>query len=140
MGGNAIYLEGYNLKNVIRQNEIGFAGHCGVAVAGRKAWNADGDRRGDGAPQHPVGTEITDNHIHHCGLFDKVAPGVFCAVSDGTLIGHNLIEEMPHHAINLGASGYGRHIVEYNRIRHCCLESYDNAAVNCWIGRPGRAR
>ena len=125
VGGNAVYLEDYNYRNVIQSNEIAYAGHCGVGLIGKRHY--------DGVPHHPLGNEILDNFIHHCGVFDKVAPGVFCGVSDANLIGHNLIEEMPHHAINLGNHGYGRNIVEYNRVRFTCRETFDNAAINCWM-------
>ena len=126
VGGNAVVLQGHNFHNVIQGNEIADAGHCGVVLMGTR------DRHGSLA-QHPLYNEITDNHIHHCGCFDKAAPGVFCGLSDGNVIGHNLIEQVPHHAINLGNHGYGRNIVEYNDIRHACQESFDNAAVNCWM-------
>ena len=43
---------------------------------------------------------------------------------------------MPHHSINLGNSGYGRNILEYNEIRHTCLETYDNGSINCWMDDP----
>jgi parallel beta-helix repeat protein len=43
---------------------------------------------------------------------------------------------MPHHAINLGNSGFGRNIVEYNEIHHTCLETYDNTAINMWMEDP----
>ena len=126
VGGNAVYLEGHNFRNVVRGNEIAYAGHCGVVLIGTR-------RRTDHAVQHPLCNEVTDNHIHHCGVFDKAAVGVFCGLSDANLIGHNLIEQVPHHAINLGNHGYGRNLVEYNDIRYACQETYDNAAINCWM-------
>jgi len=125
VGGNAVYLEGFNFKNVIRGNEIAYAGHCGVGLIGKLEHRT--------VVQHPLCNEITDNYIHHCGVFNKVAAGVFGGVSDGNVIGHNRIEQMPHHAINLGNHGYGRNIVEFNDIRHTCQEAYDNAAINCWM-------
>lgn len=128
VGGNAIYLEGYNLKNIIRRNEISYAGHIGIGMAGNRDYQ--------NVPQHPLANKITDNHIHHCGIFDKIAPGVFCALSDGNIIGNNLIEHTPTHAVNLGDTGYGRNIVEYNRIRHTCQEAHDNAAVMSWMEDP----
>jgi len=125
VGGNAVFVEDYNLKNVIQRNEIDFAGHCGIVLLGR---------RDDPSGLHlPMCNDVTDNRIDHCGVFDKAAVGVFCGVSSGNVIGHNLIEHVPHHAINLGNSGYGRNIVEYNRIRHSCQETGDNAAINCWM-------
>ena len=40
-------------------------------------------------------------------------------------------------AVNFGNSGYGRNIVEYNEIRHACLETADVAAINSNIEDPG---
>lgn len=128
VGGNGIYLEDYNARNVIRNNEISHAGACGVVLIGSKYFHP--------VPHHPIYNEVVDNHIHHCGVFDKYVAGVFLGLSDGNLIGHNLIEYVPHHAINFGNSGYGRNIIEYNEIRHACLETYDNAAINCWMEDP----
>jgi len=125
VGGNAICAEGYNLKNVIQSNEIGHVGHCGITVIGAKDRGIE--------VRMPIATEIADNHIHHCGVYDTVAPGVFCGVSIGTAVRHNLIEQMPHHGINLGASGYGGNLVEYNRLRFCCMRNYDIGVINCWM-------
>lgn len=82
---------------------------------------------------HPLYNEVVDNHIHHCGVFNKYVAGVFLGLSTGNVVAHNLIEYLPHHAINLGNSGFGRNIVEYNKIRHVTLEAYDTAAINCWM-------
>jgi parallel beta-helix repeat protein len=83
-----------------------------------------------------VNNQILDNHIHHCGVYNKVAPAVFCALSDGNRIAHNLFEYTPEHAVNLGNSGYGRNIVEYNEIHFTCLETYDCSAIMCWMEDP----
>jgi len=40
---------------------------------------------------------------------------------------------MPHHAVNLGSNGFGRNIIEYNEIRHVCMELQATAAINCWM-------
>lgn len=128
VGGNGIYMEDYNSRNIIQHNEISYAGACGVVLIG--------SRYPHPAPHHPIYNQVTDNHIHHCGVYDKYIAGVFLGVSDGNIIGHNRIEYMPHHAINLGNSGYGRNIVEYNEIHHTCLETYDNTAINTWMEDP----
>lgn len=125
VGANAIYLECHNARNIIQHNHISHAGANGICLAGAK----DEDK-------HPIFNRIEYNHIHHCGAVNKYVAGVFLAVSDGNVIGHNDIHHMPHHAIDLGSSGYGRNIVEYNDIRHTCLEFYDTGAINCWMEDP----
>lgn len=142
VGGNAIYLEGPNLRNTIRRNEIDGAGANGIVLLGSK-------RRHPAPPQladpthparwrwhtqpHPQFNRIEDNHIHHCGALNKYVAGVFLGVSDGNTIAHNLIEDMPHHAINLGSNRYGRNLLEYNLIRRVCREIHDTGAINAWM-------
>lgn len=123
VGGNAVYLEADSTRNVVRYNEIDRAGACGVGMAGTK-------------DKPPRCNEITDNYIHHTGFFHKYSAGVFLGLSEGNLVGHNRIEHVPHHAINLGNDGYGRNIAEYNEIRHASEETYDAAGINCWMELP----
>lgn len=134
VGGNAIYLERYNARNIIRQNEISYAGTNGVCLLGSKYFGGEGVSRP--IPRHPIYNKVEDNHIHHCGVFNKYVAGVFLGLSQGNVIGHNLIEHMPHHGINLGSSGFGRNILEFNSIHHTCLEISDNGAINSWMEDP----
>lgn len=127
VGGNAVYLRGYNARHVIRNNEISYAGANGVCIAGARR-------------QHPMFNQIIDNHIHHCGVINKHVAGVFAGLSDGNIIGHNSIHHMPHHGINLGSNGFGRNIVEYNEMRHTCLETHDTGAINAWMDEEGEER
>jgi len=124
VGGNAIYLERENRRNVIRRNEIAYAGANAVVLIGDRAF-------------HPMFNEVEDNHIHHAGALINYVAGVFLGVSDGNVIAHNSIHDMPHHAINLGSNGIGRNYVEYNEIRRVCLEIADTGAINSWMDVPG---
>ncbi len=130
VGGNGVYAEGYNLRNVIRHNEINEAGGIGVCLIGSYYSNPAKPRR------YPLYNEVVDNYIHDSGVFDKYVAGVFLGLSESNIIGHNRIENMPHHAINLGNSGFGRNIVEYNEIRNVGRESCDKGAINMWMEDP----
>jgi parallel beta-helix repeat protein len=65
---------------------------------------------------------------------------VCLGLSDGNLIAHNYIHDVPHTGINLGTNGYGRNMVEYNEIRRYCLELPDNGAINSWMDRVDASR
>ena len=119
VGGNAVYLEGYNSRNEIRGNEVDGCGANGIALIGT-------------TDRHPVDNRVADNDIHHCGAINKFVAGVFLGLSDGTTVQHNAIHDVPHHAINLGSNGYGRNVLEYNDIRRACLEIFDTGAINSW--------
>lgn len=120
VGGNAIYLEYDCERNVIARNEISHAGANGVCAIGTML-------------KHPAFNRIEDNDIHHCGAMNKYVAGVFMGVSEGTLVAHNFIHDMPHHAINLAMNGTGRNIVEYNEIRRVGQEGFDLGAINAWM-------
>ncbi len=135
LGGNGIYLESYNERNMIRANKIHHVGACGVCVMGHRyeEWGESPYH----APQHPIYTQIVDNHIHHCGELNAYVAGVFVGVAQGTLVANNLIENMPHHAVCL-TDGFGRTTVEYNDIVDVCRQYIDTAAINSWMEGPAR--
>jgi len=120
VGGNAIYLEGYNLRNQISRNELSYVGANGICLLGTK------DR-------HPMFNQVTDNHIHHCGAINNYIGGVFLGVSDGNIVAHNSIHDMPHHAVNLASNGYGRNYVEFNDIRRVSTELFESPGINGWM-------
>jgi len=120
VGGNAIYLESYNTRNLIQHNEISYTGAGGICLLGT-------------TERHSMFNQVLDNEIHHCGVIHKYVDGVFMGLSDGNVIRHNYIHHMPHHAIDLGSNGFGRNIVEYNEIRSTCLEADDLGAINSWM-------
>jgi len=125
VGGNGIYLEGHNARNVIRHNELSLGGANGICLLGTELY-------------HPKFNVVSDNHIHRLGVLNKYVGGIFSGMSNGNHFSHNKIEYMPHHAINLSNNPGGRNIVEYNLIRHACLQINDTGAINMWMERPGK--
>jgi parallel beta-helix repeat protein len=123
VGGNAIYLEQYNSRNSILNNEISYVGANGICLLGSKFKNS-------------TFNTVSDNYIHHVGVFNKYVAGIFSGMSNGNLYSHNRIEYMPHHAINLSNNPSGRDIVEYNIIRFACREIDDTGAINVWMEQP----
>jgi parallel beta-helix repeat protein len=130
VGGNGIYAEGYNSRNLIQGNEISYAGAIGICLIGSHYENPKVPKR------FPIYNEVLDNYIHDGGVFNKYVAAVFLGLSEANVIGHNRIENMPHHAINLGNSGFGRNIIEYNEIRRAGLQSCDKGAINSWMEDP----
>lgn len=143
VGGNAIYLERYNARNIIRHNEINRAGAHGVCLLGNRLRHAAPDYVPVDDLPHlpwinrrrpmPISNEVTDNFIHHCGVLNKYTAGIFLGVSDGNLVAHNRIEYLPQAAISLGQNSFGRNVVEYNEIRHVCQETAPAGAVHSWM-------
>ena len=134
-GGNGIYLRHYNERNLIRGNEISHVGANGVVLAGARhsIYLSTG---GTQETPHPIFNEITDNTIHHTGLVDPYTAGVFLGLANWNRVAHNDIHDVPHHAVNLGNSRYGRNYIEYNRITRSCRATNDTGAINCWHEMP----
>jgi parallel beta-helix repeat protein len=120
---NGVYLEGYNTRNTIAYNEFSQAGANAVCLMGTRM-------------KHPIFNVVSNNHIHDCGVMNKYTAGIFLGMSDGNIISHNRFERLPHHAINLSNSPYGRNVVEYNEIRFADQEVNDSGAINCWMEEP----
>ena len=143
VGGNGIYLQGYNLRNVVRRNEIAHCGGNGIALGG--SWGRgdylkpDATLAGpvrmslrDAHLQYPLFNRIVENHVHHTGELIYDAAGVFAALSEDNVIAHNAIHDTSHHGINLGGGGLNRNYVEFNDIRRTCQQTVDAGAINCW--------
>lgn len=130
IGGNAIFLKGPCRRNLICGNEMDHVGAGGVCLAGK---------RGEiGKEQYPRFNEVLRNRIHRTGVMNFYSVGIFLALSEGNVVGHNSIREVPHHAINLGNTGRSHNIVEYNEIHDACLQINDTAAINCWMEADAR--
>ena len=127
LGGNAVYLESFNLKNQVRHNRFNDIGVNGVCLVGTRDRN-------------PIFNQVTDNYFDRTGTLLTYTAAIFCGVSDGNLIAHNCINDTPHHGINLGSNGYGRNIVEYNDIRRTCQIIHDNGAINSWMDMTGSSK
>ncbi len=123
-GGNGIYLERDNFRSAVRRCEVAEAGANGIVLAG--------DR-----PFHPLFCEVTDNDVHHAGSQINLVAAVSLGTSDGCLIAHNFLHDLPHHGVQMGSNGLGRNYVEYNEIRRVCLAIHDTGAINSWMDGPG---
>ena len=139
VGCNAVYLLGSDHRCRISGCEIERAGANGVCVSGVRILDPDsrfysGRYNGHGVGMgHPTSCEITDCHISWNGRINKYSQAIITGICDSLLIAHNLIEHSPGMAIQLGVNGYGRSVVEYNRIRHAGHETNDDGAIHFWM-------
>jgi parallel beta-helix repeat protein len=123
VGCNGIYLESHNARHLIDRNEFRGAGANAICLMGTRL-------------KHPIFNIVCNNDIHDCGVFNQYTAGIFLGMSDGNLIRHNRLQRLPHHAINLSNSPFGRNVVEYNEIRFTDQEVNDSGAINCWMEEP----
>ncbi len=112
--------------NRLLGNDIYGIGACGVMVSG-----------GDPVAGEPGGHVVENNYIHHVGLVGRHAKGVELA-GCGHRAACNLIHDVPQSGLWIWGN---RHVIEFNRIRHTCLEGEDTGAVGggaidwvSWLG------
>ena len=105
----------------------------GVRQRDRRRWRLRRRHGRRNGAHYPMFNEIVDNHIRHPGVINRHSDGIYLGLSQGNMIGHNRIERVPQHAINLGNEGRSRNIVEYNKLFDTCLECSDTGALNCWM-------
>jgi hypothetical protein len=103
---------------------------------GRTAITLNG---GDRITLTPAEHYAENNYIHHVGVLYKQGVGI-CLVGVGNRAAHNLIHDCPRFGIEFSGNNL---VVEYNHIRHVCLETCDAGALYTggrdWISSRGSA-
>ncbi|MBI2843314.1 MAG: chitobiase/beta-hexosaminidase C-terminal domain-containing protein [Armatimonadetes bacterium] len=116
-------------KNLVSHNEFAYTQDAGIFCEGHVSFN-----------------QISDNEVHHCAVFNKYASGIGFmpsgvytgsvtpnSFSNGNVVAHNYVHDLPREGINLGANPYGSNIVEYNKVNRVCLETIDTSGIRCHL-------
>lgn len=111
--GSGIVVKGGRANRIVG-NDIYAVGRHGIVVDG-----------GDPMRLEPGGHRIENNVIHHVGRVGRDGNGVQLQGS-GHHVAHNLICYTPAAGIMVWGN---RHLIEFNRIHHTCLESEDTGAI-----------
>ena len=113
IGGNAVYLEGYN--NLVSNNEITRTGKGGIIIDG-----------GDLVTLTPGNSRAYNNLIHDWSEVYRTYHPAVTLRGVGNLCDHNEIYNSPHMAVTFEGPN---HIIEYNVIRDVVLLSEDAGAI-----------
>jgi hypothetical protein len=154
VGGDAIRLQNRNARISITGNHIEQAGAYGILVGGIQRsyarhdtfsgdlpsppeWHRDLFDRDTAVKAWPESREhlISNNHIHHVGVYEKHGAGIslFGVKGIDVTVSHNVIHHTPRFGIAL-LSGLGSVTVEYNDLQYISLETADTGALtaNRW--------
>ena len=91
LGGSGIELSDRCRGNVIRGNHVFNASANGVMVGGARD-EADVPKR----------NEVSNNHVHLCGLEYYGTVGIWVGFAQGTAVSHNLVHDLPYTGISVG--------------------------------------
>jgi len=146
LGGNGIFLSGYNRKASILRNHIHEVGASGVSLVGLALsvrspsfqYNEfvdiqDMDTiRGPKTEDYPADCQIDNNLIYRIGRIEKQVAGVQLSMCMDIGISHNSIYDVPRAGINISEGTWGGHILEYNDVFKTVQESGDHGSFNSW--------
>jgi hypothetical protein len=150
VGGNGVFLSGYNRNNVIYNNVFIDAGASGVLMVGLtssvrcpNSWSGTPtctDRaRGPLTNDYPAYIVVDNNMINHPGRFEKQSAGINLSMTSCDTVRHNTVHDCPRAGINFTDGCWGGSVIEFNWAYNTVLETSDHGPFNAW-GRDRNER
>jgi len=146
LGGNAIFISGYNRNITIQGNHIYNCGATGISFVGfpsavrSPSFNYNefvpleemDFGKGPKTMDYPMNCTVDNNLIHHTGRIEKQTAGVQISMAMNITVSHNSIYDVPRAGINVSEGTWGGHIIEFNDVFNTVLETSDHGAFNSW--------
>jgi len=146
LGGNALFLSGYNRNSGVRGSHIHHIGASAICFVGDTSavrspafryeqvvpYEKLDRQAGPKTNAYPAQCFSDDNLIHHIGQIEKQSTGVQISMASGILVRHNSIYQVPRAGINIGDGTWGGHVLEFNDVFDTVLETGDHGAFNSW--------
>lgn len=144
LGGNAIFMDGYNRGNTVARNEFSHSGASDVAIVGRpdavrepSTWDAFRTSIADTTPgpqseNYPREITVSDNHMHDNGQFEKQSSNLQISMSSRITVRGNTMHDGPRACVNINDGTWGGHLIEDNSIFNAVKETDDHGPINSW--------
>jgi len=146
LGGNAVFLSGYNFEDKITESYFHKIGASAICVVGDTSAVRSGVNRydkfiplekmdftpGPKNSKYPRQCTIEDNLITNIGEVEKQTAGIELQIAAQITIRYNTIYKVPRAAVNIGDGAFGGHLIEYNDAFETVLETGDHGAFNSW--------
>ena len=146
LGGNAIFVNGYNRRLAVRGCLIRECGANGVAFVGdpkavrsplfnyrEQSQYATMDRTpGPKTQDFPADCRVEDCLITRIGRFEKQTAGVEISMAQRITVQHCSIYDVPRPGINIGDGCWGGHLVANCDVFDTVMETGDNGSFNSW--------
>lgn len=146
LGGNAIFVSGYNRRFAVRSCRIDEIGASGVCFVGdpKAVRNPifDLDRQnslstidptpGPKTPDYPASCLVEDCLICRTGRVEKQTAPIQIAMSEGITVSHCSLYDVPRAGINIGDGCWGGDVIEYCDVFDTVKETGDHGSFNSW--------
>jgi hypothetical protein len=146
VGGNAVFVNNYNRRVVVRGCRIDRAGASGVCFVGDPHAARDPlfnysqvnklediDRTpGPRTRNYPADCLVEDCLIHLTGRVEKQTAGVEIDLAQHITVRHCSIYDVPRAGINIGDGCWGGHVIEGCDVFDTVKETGDHGCFNSW--------
>jgi hypothetical protein len=143
IGGNGLFMSGYNRKHVIFNNTFEGGGASCVVMCGLSSsvrcpctwsnfFSCSDNTAGPATDEYPAYILVDNNTMHNFGRFEKQVAGVEICATRYDTVRHNTIYHCPRAGINANDGAWGGHIIEYNKVYEVVLETSDHGPFNSW--------
>lgn len=144
IGGNGVFMSGYNRNNAVVNSDFEDAGASCVAMVGLLSAVRCGAKSfsdnvsctdktpGPKTDDYPAFNLVENNTMVNFGRFEKQVAGVEMSMTSKNTIRHNTIHKMPRAGINFNDGCWGGHLVEWNWVYDVVRETSDHGPLNAW--------
>lgn len=153
LGGNGLFLSGYEKGHKITGNLFEELGASGIQIVGEsravrqpsfwehshypshpahQAFVEEPEAAGPLGEDYPRDITIAQNHIHGIGLLEKQSAGINLSVSSRIRITHNTIHNSARSLINVNDGTFGGHEIAWNDLYDAQRETEDHGPFNSW--------
>jgi hypothetical protein len=153
LGGNGVFMSGYNRNNMVREVRFTQLGESAVCFVGKpsavrfyqtwddaeihgKDWNEMRKgmdlEAGPKSPDYPENCVVENAIIHDIGLLGKQTAGVFISMSHQIRASHVTIYDTPRAGICINDGTWGGHIIEHCDIWETVRETGEHGPFNAW--------
>jgi len=144
VGGNALFMSGYNRRNRVTGCTVREAGDSAFCLVGREdavrtpsTWQNQlqeirDENPGPIGPNYPAECLIHNNLIERIGRWGKQTAGVFLSMSEKITVSHNTIHDVPRAGICINDGTWGGHLIAFNDVYNTVQETGDHGPFNSW--------
>jgi hypothetical protein len=146
LGGNAIFVSGYNRRFAVRGVHITEVGGTGVAFVGLPQAVRNPQficsqslpleeidlTPGPKTDQYPADCIVEDSLIHRTGRVEEQTAGVQIEMAQSITVRNCSIYDLPRAGINIGDGCWGGHLIEGCDVFDTVLETGDHGSFNSW--------
>ena len=146
LGGNALFVNGYNRGTLIKGCNIHDTGASGVCFVGQPSavrnplfeYNQQQDPAGiDKTPgpkdnNYPADCAVEDCLIHGIGRVERQPSGVQISMAQSITVKDCSIYDCARSGINIGDGCWGGHLIEGCDVFDTVLETHDHGSFNSW--------